>query len=61
MTDKFETGPMAVGGMGECRREKQEEGEEPASKHQIQPESKIKRAVLGWDGRTCMTRPDSQA
>ena len=42
-------------------RGKREKGEEPVSKHQIQPGCGDEQANAGRDGRTRLKRPKSQA
>ena len=55
---KLGTNPMAVGGIKMDAAA--ESGRSPVSKHQIQPEcGDNEQADTGWDGRTCLARPNS--
>ena len=52
---------MAYGGLNKYMDAAEELGRNPVNKHQIQPEDGDEQADAGRDGRTRLSRPNSQA
>ena len=59
--DKLGTDPMAYGDFKSINKRRRGTREDPVSKHQIQPEYGNEQADAGWDCRTRLARPNSQA